>query len=209
MDKKQQLARYLLDIKAFHFSFDQLFVWSSGIQSPVYTDNRKILSFPRLRSFVIDYFISLIDEFFPATQYIAGVATGALPYASVIADRMGLPMVYVRPKPKQHGLKNQVEGFIPPQAKVVVIEDLISTGGSSLRAIEALRDQNADVLGLLAVFTYGIPESVKNFEENNVRWMTLTDIDQFVNQAMISGLLTKEQADFILNWRQNPNQQTK
>ena len=209
MDKKQQLAKFLLDIKAFHFSFDRPFVWSSGIKSPVYTDNRKILSFPRLRNFVIEYFISLIDDFFPETQYIAGVATGALPYASIIADRTGLPMVYIRPKPKQHGLKNQVEGFVPPQTKVVVIEDLISTGGSSLRAIEALRDQNAEVLGLIAVFTYGIPASVKNFEVNGVRWMTLTDIDQLVNQAMINGLLTKEQADFILNWRQNPNQQTK
>ncbi len=201
MDKHIKLANYLLDIKAFHFSFDPLYTWASGIKSPVYTDNRKIISFPLVRNFVIDFFIDKIQENFPQTQYIAGVATGAIPYASIIADRLNLPLVYVRPKAKDHGLKSQVEGFIPQEANVLVIEDLISTAGSSMKAVEALRAEGAKVAGLLAVFTYGLDSAKQNIAKTKITVQTLTDFETVLEQARKRNYLTQQQVDFILQWR--------
>ncbi len=201
MDVRQQLARYLLQINAFNFSTERFYTWASGIKSPVYTDNRKLISFPLLRDFIIDSFLEIIQNEFPYIQYIAGVATGAITYGAIIADRLNLPFVYVRPKPKGHGLQNQVEGFIPAGVKVVVIEDLISTGGSSLSAVEALRAQGAQVEALLAVFSYNLAVAEKNLNKATVNLYTLTDVEAVLEQAGQQGILNNEQINQILNWK--------
>ncbi len=202
MDAKQQLARYLLQIKAFNFSTDKLYTWASGIKSPIYTDNRRLVSFPLLRNFIIQAFLNKIETQFPYIQYIAAVATGAITYGAIVADRLNLPFIYVRPKPKSHGMQNQVEGYLLTNAKVIVIEDLISTGGSSLNAVEALRAQGAQVEDLLAVFTYNLPISKENFKKANVNLHTLTDIEAVLEQAKILNILDQNQINQILNWRQ-------
>ena len=177
MEIKNQFAKKLMEIEAIKLQPNDPFTWASGWKSPIYTDNRKTLSFPSLRSFVKLELCHAIQENFPEAEAVAGVATGAIAQGALVADQLGLPYSYVRPKPKDHGMGNQVEGEIKKGAKVVVVEDLISTGGSSLKAVKALRDYGVEVIGMVASFTYGFPVAEQAFEEAGVKLITLSNYE--------------------------------
>ncbi|MDL2230758.1 orotate phosphoribosyltransferase, partial [Alistipes sp. OttesenSCG-928-L06] len=165
---EKEIAKSLLQIKAIKLNPASPFTWASGWNSPIYCDNRKTLSYPAVRKQVYEAFAQVISEKYPQADIIAGVATGAIAHGVLAAEAMGKPFIYVRSAPKSHGMTNQVEGEYTPGAKVVVIEDLVSTGGSSLNAVEALRDAGCEVLGMVAIFTYGFPKAEENFAQNNV-----------------------------------------
>ena len=201
---KTIFAQKLLEVKAVKLQPTEPFTWASGWKSPIYTDNRKTLSFPRLRSFVKLELCHLIQERFPEAEAVAGVATGAIAQGALVADELGLPYAYVRPKPKDHGMGNQVEGELPQGAKVVVVEDLISTGGSSLKAVEALRQYGVEVIGMVASFTYGFPVAEEAFREAGVTLYTLSDYDHIVSEAAKTGYIKDEQQPVLAEWRKNP-----
>ena len=204
MDTKERLAEYLLKVQAVQLSPNHPFRWASGILSPIYTDNRRILSFPIIRSFIRDAFVQLIKNKYPHTQYIAGVATSAISLATLVANELNLPMVYVRPKPKDHGLQNKIEGFIPAGVNVVVIEDLVSTGGSSLNVVNSLREIGVNVLGLIAIFSYGLDVSYAKLSEANVELTTLTDYITLIDKALEMDYITVEDLSVLKKWRKNP-----
>lgn len=201
----QSIARSLLQIKAIKLSPANLFTWASGWHSPIYCDNRTILSFPQVRREVYTAFADLIAEKYPDAQVIAGVATGAIAHGVLVAERMGKPFIYVRSAPKSHGLANQIEGHYEKGAKVVVVEDLVSTGGSSLSAVEALRDGGCDVLGMTAIFTYGFPVAVQNFERAGVALDTLSDYDTLIELASRQGYVGEQELEFLREWRKDPS----
>ena len=203
---KKIFAQKLLEVKAVKLQPTEPFTWASGWKSPIYTDNRKTLSFPRLRSFVKLELCHLIQEHFPEAEAVAGVATGAIAQGALVADELGLPYAYVRPKPKDHGMGNQVEGELPKGAKVVVVEDLISTGGSSLKAVEALRQYGVEVIGMVASFTYGFPIAEEAFREAGVTLYTLSDYDHIVSEAAKTGYIKDEQQPVLAEWRKNPSE---
>ena len=206
MDKmKKAFASKLLKIKAIKLQPNDPFTWASGWKSPIYTDNRKTLSFPRLRSFVKLELCHAIQENFPEAEAVAGVATGAIAQGALVAEELGLPYSYVRPKPKDHGMGNQVEGEIKKGAKVVVVEDLISTGGSSLKAVQALRDYGVEVIGMVASFTYGFPVAEDAFREAGVRLVTLSDYNAVLEQAAETGYIKKEEIEVLNEWRKSPS----
>ena len=186
-NRSQQIAAKLLEIGAVFLRPDDLFTWASGIKSPIYCDNRVSLSFPETRNLIKNSFVDLIRENYSGLDAVAGVATAGIPHASLIADAMDLPMIYVRSSSKGHGRTNQIEGKLEAGSKVVVVEDLISTGGSSLKAVEALREAGIEVLGLVAIFTYNLQKSVDAFKEANVDYQTLSDYDTLVDYALQSG----------------------
>ena len=175
---KKDFASKLLKVKAIKLQPNNPFTWASGWKSPFYCDNRKTLSYPDLRNYVKLEIVHNILEYFPDVEAIAGVATGAIAQGALVADALNLPFVYVRSKPKDHGLENLIEGELKPGMKVVVVEDLISTGGSSLKAVEAIRNNACDVIGMIASYTYGFPVAEKAFEDAKVKLVTLTDYDQ-------------------------------
>jgi len=201
---KNQFARQLMDIQAIKLQPQQPFTWASGWKSPIYTDNRKTLAFPRLRSFVKLSLCHLIQEHFPEAEAIAGVATGAIAQGALVADELGLPYCYVRPKPKDHGMGNQIEGEIRQGAKVVVVEDLISTGGSSLKAVEALRQYGVEVIGMVASFTYGFPVAEEAFRQAGVKLITLSNYDAVVEEASKTGYIKDEEKSVLVEWRKSP-----
>lgn len=201
---KREFASKLLQIKAIKLQPNEPFTWASGWKSPFYCDNRKTLSFPAVRTFVKISMVHAILEHFPEVDVIAGVATAGIPQAALIADTLNLPLVYVRSKPKDHGLENLIEGELKPNAKVVVIEDLVSTGGSSLKAVEALRKAGADVVGMVASFTYGFPVAAKAFEEANLQLVTLTDYENMVEEALSIGYIQERDLDLLHQWREDP-----
>lgn len=201
---KQAFASKLLEVKAIKLQPGNPFTWASGWKSPFYCDNRKTLSYPALRTFVKTEICHTILESFPEAEAIAGVATGAIPQGALVADELGLPFVYVRSKPKDHGLENLIEGELETGAKVVVVEDLISTGGSSLKAVEAIRKYGCEVVGMVAAYTYGFPVAKKAFEDANVKLITLTDYDHVVAQAVETGYITKEDVAVLHEWRKDP-----
>ena len=203
---KKLFARKLLDIKAVKLQPEEPFTWASGWKSPIYTDNRKTLSFPDVRSFVKLELCHAIQQHFPQAEAVAGVATGAIAQGALVADELGLPYAYVRPKPKDHGMGNQVEGEIEKGAKVVVVEDLISTGGSSLKAVAALRDYGCEVIGMVASFTYGFPVAEQAFQETGVQLVTLSDYAAVLEQAVETGYIRKENLDVLNEWRKNPSE---
>ena len=170
------------------------------------TDNRKTLSFPRLRSFVKLELCHLIQEHFPEAEAVAGVATGAIAQGALVAEELGLPYCYVRPKPKDHGMGNQIEGELPQGAKVVVVEDLISTGGSSLKAVEALRQYGVEVIGMVASFTYGFPVAEEAFRQAGVTLYTLSDYEHVVSEAAKTGYISDEAQPVLAEWRKNPSE---
>ena len=204
MEIKKIFAQKLLEVKAVKLQPTEPFTWASGWKSPIYTDNRKTLSFPRLRSFVKLELCHLIQEHFPEAEAVAGVATGAIAQGALVADELGLPYAYVRPKPKDHGMGNQVEGELPQDAKVVVVEDLISTGGSSLKAVEALRQYGVEVIGMVASFTYGFPVAEEAFREAGVTLYTLSDYEHIISEAAKTGYIKDEDLPVLAKWRQNP-----
>lgn len=203
---KDIFARKLLEVKAVKLQPNSPFTWASGWKSPIYTDNRQTLSYPTLRSFVKIELCHLIQEYFPQADAVAGVATGAIAQGALVADQLGLPFAYVRPKPKDHGMGNQIEGRITQGAKVVVVEDLISTGGSSLKAVEALRQQGIEVVGMVASFTYGFPVAEEAFSQAGVKLLTLSDYEHVVAQAAQTGYIKEEDKAVLAEWRKNPSQ---
>ena len=197
-------AAKLLNIKAIKLQPNNPFTWASGWKSPFYCDNRKTLSYPELRNFVKIEITRLVLERFPEVDAIAGVATGAIPQGALVADALSLPFVYVRSKPKDHGLENLIEGELKPKMKVVVIEDLISTGGSSLKAVEAIRNNNCEVIGMVAAYTYGFAQAEQAFKEAKVNLVTLTNYEAVVAEALRIGYITEADIELLNNWRKDP-----
>lgn len=205
MKKLESLvAQKLLKISAIKLQPDMPFTWASGWNSPIYTDNRKTLSYPELRTFIKVELCRIIQENFPRPDAIAGVATGAIAMGALIADELGLPYVYVRSSPKDHGLENLIEGNLKPGQKVVVIEDLISTGGSSLKAVEAIRNAGCEVVGMAAMFTYGFPVSVKRFNEAGVKLITLSNYNAMLEAAVETDYIRPEHLETLKEWRKDP-----
>ena len=202
---EQLLAEKLLKISAIKLQPDNPFTWASGWNSPIYTDNRKTLSYPDIRSFIKVELCRLIMEEFDAPDAIAGVATGAIAQGALVADTMGLPYVYVRSTPKDHGLENLIEGNLKPGQKVVVIEDLISTGGSSLKAVEAIRKDGAEVLGMVCIFTYGFPVATKNMSDANVELTSLSNYDAILDEALHTEYIDESELQTLQDWRKNPD----
>lgn len=205
MQRVQKLtAEKLLSVKAVKLQPSNPFTWASGWKSPIYCDNRKLMSYPSIRNFVKVEFARLIQEKYPRTDAIAGVATGAIAPGVLVADLLGLPFVYVRSSPKDHGLENLIEGDLKPKQKVVVIEDLVSTGGSSLKAVEAIRRDGSDVLGMLAVFTYGFPRSVNSMRDARVELTTLCDYDAILDEALSTDYIEESELHTLQDWRNDP-----
>lgn len=203
---KRLLAEKLLGVKAIKLQPSTPFTWASGWKSPIYCDNRKTLSFPSLRTFVKIELCHTIQEQFPEANAVAGVATGAIAQGVLVADELGLPFAYVRSKPKDHGMGNLIEGELPEGAKVVVVEDLISTGGSSLKAVEALRSAGFEVVGMVASYTYGFPVAEKAFAEAGVRLETLTDYKHVVEVAAETGYIQPAERQLLSEWRERPDE---
>ena len=199
-------AEKLLKVKAIKLQPTNPFTWASGWKSPFYCDNRKTLSYPDLRSFVKIETSRLILERFPEAEAVAGVATGAIPQGAMVADTLNLPFVYVRSKPKDHGLENLIEGELKPGTKVVVVEDLISTGGSSLKAVEAIRNYGCEVVGMVASYTYGFDVAEKAFKDANVELVTLTNYEAVVAQALSTGYIKEEEVELLNQWRKAPSE---
>ena len=202
---KRDFASKLLRIKAIKLQPNEPFTWASGWKSPFYCDNRKTLSYPDIRTFVKVGMVHAILKHFPEADVIAGVATAGIPQAALIADVLNMPLIYVRSKPKDHGLENLIEGEMKEDAKVVVIEDLISTGGSSLKAVEAIRKAGGDVVGMVASYTYGFPVAAQAFTDANVKLVTLTDYDHVVAEALATGYIQESDTELLNEWRKDPS----
>jgi len=200
----KEIASYLLEIEAIKLSPNKPFTWASGWNSPIYCDNRTTLSFPEVRTRITTQLVATIRKQYPDAEVIAGVATAGIPQAAIIANEMNLPMIYVRPKAKGHGMTNLIEGKLEKGQKVVVIEDLVSTGGSSLKAVEDLRDAGADVVGMAAIFTYGFPIADKNFEDHKTNLACLSDYTNMLEQASLSGFIEDEEIPVLKKWRESP-----
>ena len=201
---KKAFASKLLKIKAIKLQPDNPFTWASGWKSPFYCDNRKTLSYAGLRSYVKLELIHAILENFPEAEAVAGVATGAIAQGALVADALNLPFVYVRSKPKDHGLENLIEGELKPGLKVVVVEDLISTGGSSLKAVEAIRKNACEVVGMVASYTYGFPVAKEAFEKAGVKLVTITDYEHVVAEALETGYISEGDVKLLDSWRKDP-----
>ena len=200
------LASKLLKIKAIKLQPNEPFTWASGWKSPFYCDNRKTLSYPELRTFVKLELSRLVAEKYPQAEAIAGVATGAIAQGALVADQLALPFVYVRSKPKDHGLENLIEGDLQPKSKVVVIEDLISTGSSSLKAVEAIRRADCEVVGMVASYTYGLGVAENAFADAGVELTTLTNYEAVIHVALQQGYIKAEDISMLDEWRSNPSQ---
>lgn len=197
-------AEYLLQIKAIKLNLQNPFTWASGWKSPIYCDNRTTLSYPKIRTFIRQQFAQLIRDEFGIPDVIAGVATGAIAQGALVAQELGLPFVYVRSEPKSHGLTNLIEGVVESGQSVVVIEDLISTGGSSLKAVQALREVGCDVKGMAAIFTYEFPKAIESFKKANCRLMTLSNYSTLLLQAVDSKFIKESDLKHLSTWREAP-----
>lgn len=203
---EHQLAEKLMAVKAIKLQPNDPFTWASGWKSPFYCDNRKTLSYPELRTFVKDELARIAAEQFPEAEVIAGVATGAIAQGALVADKLHKPFVYVRSSAKDHGLANLVEGDVQPGAKVLVIEDLISTGGSSLKAVAALRNMGCEVVGMVASYTYGFDVAEKAFAEAGVKLVTLTNYEAVLETALQIGYISQDSIPTLREWRANPSE---
>jgi orotate phosphoribosyltransferase len=197
-------AEKLLKVKAIKLQPSNPFTWASGWKSPIYCDNRKLMSYPQIRNFLKVEFARIILEKYPQTDAIAGVATGAIAPGALVADVLGLPFVYIRSSPKDHGMENLIEGDLKPKQKVVVIEDLVSTGGSSLKAVEAIRSNGSDVLGMIAIFTYGFQHSVDAMHEARVELTTLCNYDAILDEALATDYIDESELKALQDWRKDP-----
>jgi orotate phosphoribosyltransferase len=202
----KKTAELLLQINAIKLEPENHFTWASGWQSPIYCDNRIILSYPKIRNFIREEIAKQVETLYGKPDVIAGVATGAIGIGILVAEALGLPFIYVRPQPKSHGRQNQVEGHLESGQNVVVIEDLISTGKSSLNAVHALKDAGANVKGMVAIFTYGFAISTANFEKENIALHTLSDYDHLIHQASETSYIKEENLQTLLQWKTNPEQ---
>jgi len=207
MDKlalSRSIARNLLQLKAIKFNFREPYTWASGWKSPVYCDNRITLSDHHVRSIIRDAYTEVIQELFPEVEVIAGVATGAIAQGALVADKLGVPFVYVREKAKDHGLMKVIEGKLEQEQKIVIVEDLISTGGSSLKVADELRKAKANVLGMVANFSYEFPLAIERFSKNNCKLYTLSTFSMLKNVALDDGYITKDEVEILTDWHQNP-----
>ncbi|UII76645.1 orotate phosphoribosyltransferase [Flagellimonas sp. HMM57] len=205
-DTAKKTAELLLQINAIKLEPENPFTWASGWKSPIYCDNRVLLSYPDIRNFVREEMAKQVETLYGRPDVIAGVATGAIGVGVLVAEALGLPFIYVRPEPKSHGRQNQIEGYLEANQNVVVIEDLISTGKSSLNAVKALKEQQANVKGMIAIFTYGFPVATTNFEKEQVSLHTLSDYDHLIEQASETNYIKESQLQTLLQWKSNPQQ---
>ncbi len=204
MTDKKAIAEKLLQINAIKLSIHQPFTWASGWKSPIYCDNRKSLSFPFVRDFIKSEMCNVIFQSFSKAEMIAGVATAGIPWGAMAADQLKLPYIYVRPKPKEHGLGNQIEGFFEPGKRVVVVEDLISTGKSSLQVVDVLKNAGLEVEGMVSIFTYGFEKAKKAFEQYDLAFKSLTDYDSLIALAVERQFISDADQKALLNWRADP-----
>jgi len=204
MTNEKATAEKLLQVNAIKLNPLEPFTWASGWKSPIYCDNRKVLSFPYIREFIKSEMCNLVFEKFPEAEMLAGVATAGIAWGAMAADQLKLPYIYVRPKPKEHGLGNQVEGHFEKGQRVVVIEDLISTGKSSLQVVEVLQKEGMTVEGMVSIFTYGFPVATEAFAAAGIPLYSLTNYTSLIEIAIEKGIVTGEQQNTLLNWRQNP-----
>lgn len=204
-DNALKVAEFLLQIKAIKLNVAQPFEWASGWKSPIYCDNRKTLSYPNIRTYIRQSYSQAILEVFGKPDVIAGVATGGIAQGALVAQELGVPFIYVRPTAKGHGLGNQIEGYFEPGQNVVLIEDLISTGGSSLKAVEALKEAGCVVKGLVAIFTYGFALAEENFKKAECPFITLSNYDFLIEQALNSNYVTEEDLASLREWKENPS----
>lgn len=201
---QQTVAQHLLAVKAIRLQPTEPFTWSSGWKSPIYCDNRVTLAYPDVRTFIKNALAEVVQYYFPDVQVIAGVATAGIPQGALVADALGLPYCYVRPEPKAHGMGKQIEGYLETGHKVVVIEDLISTGGSSLKVVDALRAAGAEVLGMAAIFTYGFPLADANFAAKQVPLVCLSNYDALLTEAQALNYIPADAMNSLAAWRKNP-----
>lgn len=205
---EKQVANKLLRVKAVKLQPRNPFTWASGWKSPIYCDNRKTLSYPQIRTYIKTQIARIVLENYPEAEVIAGVATGAIAQAAMVADELGLPLIYVRPTPKDHGLENLIEGDLRPRQKVVVIEDLISTGGSSLKAVEAIRNDGSEVLGMIAIFSYNFPVADEKFRAAKVKLTTLCNYNAVLAEALATNYIKEEDMETLNQWREDPSSWT-
>ncbi len=199
-----KIAEFLLQIKAIKLEPNKPFTWASGWKSPIYCDNRVTLSYPKIRTFIRQQYVNAITEEFGKPDVIAGVATGGIAQGALVAQELGVPFVYIRSEAKKHGLSNMIEGVVEKGQSVIVIEDLISTGGSSLKAVEALRDAGCEVKGMVAIFTYGFKTSVDSFKKAKCKLVTLSDYETLIKQALHSNYINEKNLKSLKEWRENP-----
>lgn len=204
-DTAKKTAELLLQINAIKLKPENPFSWASGWKSPIYCDNRIILSYPPIRNYVREEIAKQVEKLYGKPDVIAGVATGAIGIGMLVADYLGLPFIYVRPEAKSHGRQNKIEGSLKENQTVVVIEDLISTGNSSLNAVKALQESGAKVKGMVAIFTYGFDIATENFKQNNIALHTLSDYDHLIEQASDTNYIKEDQFKTLLEWKQNPS----
>ena len=204
-DTAKKTAELLLQIKAIKLQTKNPFTWASGWKSPIYCDNRITLSYPKIRNYLRENLASIIEEEYGKPDVIAGVATGAIAIGILVAQQLNVPFIYVRPEPKKHGRKNQVEGLLEPNKTIVVVEDLISTGKSSLNAVEALKAEGANVKGMVAIFSYGFEIASTNFEKANIALKTLSNYDYLLEQSLESNYISEKELETLKNWRINPS----
>lgn len=198
------MASKLLQVNAVKLSPENPFTWASGWKSPIYCDNRRVLSFPYVRDYVKSELCNVVFEKFPEAEMAAGVATAGIAWGAMVADQLKLPYMYVRPKPKEHGLGNQIEGFYEAGKKVVVIEDLVSTGKSSLQVVDVLKAAGLDVIGMVSIFTYGFPVAEQVFADAGVKYYSLTNYNSLIELAVETGIVGAAQQEVLLKWRQDP-----
>ena len=206
MNIEIKIAQHLLNVKAVTLSPNQPYTWASGTKSPIYCDNRVTLSYPEVRKDIAHALVEIIRKEYPDVEVIAGTATAGIPQACWVADIMNLPMVYIRSKAKDHGKRNQIEGVIHPEQKMVVIEDLISTGGSVIDACLAAKNEGANVLGVAAIFTYELAKGIDNFNQNNIKLVCLSNYTTLVNVAKETGYIIEDDIDTLKKWRKNPSE---
>ena len=203
MSLAKDIASHLLKIEAVYLKPEEPFTWASGIKSPFYTDNRVTLAYPETHTLIENGFVDKIKEAFPEVEVIAGTATAGIPHGAIIADKMNLPFAYIRSKPKDHGAGNQIEGRVTKGQKMVVVEDLISTGGSVLEAVAAAEREGADVIGVVAIFTYELPKATENFEKAGVKLVTLSNYTELIKVAKVQGYITADDLQLLHKFKEN------
>ena len=205
MTNEKAVAEKLLQVNAIRLSPDKPFTWASGWKSPIYCDNRKVLGFPYIRDFIKSELCNVIFEKFPEAELLAGVATAGIAWGAMAADQLKLPYIYVRPKPKEHGLGNQIEGYYEPAQKVLIIEDLISTGKSSLQVVDVLKKAGVEVVGMVSIFTYDFPIAKEAFNTAGVRYQPLTNYPALIELAIEKGIVSPNEQEVLLKWRTDPS----
>ena len=205
MTNEKAVAEKLLQVQAVKLSPEKPFTWASGWKSPIYCDNRRVLGFPYVRDFIKSELCNVIFTRFPDVELLAGVATAGIAWGAMAADQLKLPYIYVRPKPKEHGLGNQIEGYFEPGQKTLIIEDLVSTGKSSLQVVDVVQQAGLEVAGMVSIFTYGFPQAEQAFSARQLPYVSLTNYDSLIGLALEKGIVGGEMENTLLNWRRDPS----